>query len=81
LGDFEILVHRPLFSIVYEPPNYGNELVVSVSRTPSLKDITYAHPIVFPQTVEIVTDADGIIEHCRVTDDDRAQTIIVMNSR
>lgn len=80
LGDFEVLSHTPLFAIAYEPPNYGNDLVVTVSRTLSTATATYAHVIVYPQRLEVVTDADGNIESCTVTDDDRAQTIICLES-
>jgi hypothetical protein len=78
LGDFEVLSHTPLFAIAYDPPDYGNDLVVTVSRTLSTATATYAHVIVYPQTLEVVTDADGNIASCTVTDDDRAQTIICL---
>jgi hypothetical protein len=80
LGDFEVLSHTPLFAIAYEPPNFGNDLVVTVSRTLSTELATYAHVIVYPQVLEVITDADGNIESCTVTDDDRAQTIICLES-
>lgn len=31
-GNFDLLCHKPLFSVIYERPNYGNDLVVTVSR-------------------------------------------------
>jgi hypothetical protein len=77
-GDFELLSQEPLFSVVYEPPDRGNDLVVTVSRNLTLREATYSHPIVYPQTMQIITDADGIIQSCTITDDDRAQTIICL---
>lgn len=76
MGHFEVLAHEPLHSVVYEPPDHGNRLIVTVSRASSPREQRYSHIVGFPQTLEIVTDADGAIEQCIVTDDDHAQTII-----
>jgi hypothetical protein len=80
LGDFEVLSYTPLFAMAYDPPDHGNDLVVTVSRNLSSATATYAHIIVYPQTLEVVTDADGNIKACTITDDDRAQTIICLES-
>lgn len=78
LGDFEVLSHNSLLEIAYNLPDHVNNLVVTVSRTLSTATATYAHVIVYLQRLEVVTDADGNIESCTVTDDDRAQTIICL---
>ena len=79
-GDFEVLSGSRLSSVVYEPPNHGNDLVVTVSRSAHLREATYAHGIVYPQIVQIITDEDGIIQTCTITDDDQAQTMIRFES-
>ncbi|WP_017302340.1 DUF5335 family protein [Nodosilinea nodulosa] len=80
MGDFEVLSHKRLFSVLYEPPNHGNDLVVTVSRPLSVGTATYAHVIVYPQMIDVITDQGGKIESCTVTDDDHAQTIICLES-
>lgn len=80
MGDFDLLRHKPLFSIIYERPNCGNDLVVTVSRSLGIHEATYAHRIVYPQTINIVTDEDGVVLSCTVTDDDHAQTVISFQS-
>ncbi|MBE9113326.1 DUF5335 family protein [Nodosilinea sp. LEGE 07298] len=80
LGDFDLLHHKPLFSVIYDRPNYGNDLVVTVSRSLGVHEATYAHRIVYPQAVDVVTNNDGVILSFTVTDDDHAQTVISFQS-
>ena len=76
LGSFNLLSSTPLHSVIYEPPDHGNDLVVAVSRQLKSREVTFAHTIVYPQSMTIVTDDDGVILSCIVTDDDYAQTVI-----
>jgi hypothetical protein len=80
MGNFDLLRHKPLFSVIYDRPNYGNDLVVTVSRSLRGHEATYAHRIVYPQTVGIITNEDGVILSCTVIDDDHAQTVISFQS-
>lgn len=76
LGSFALLSGTPLHSVVYEPPDSGNTLVVAVSRQAQSREPSFAHAIVYPQTITVITDDDGLILSCKVTDDGQAQTII-----
>lgn len=76
LGDFEVLRRKPLHSITYDRPNQGNDLMVTVGGSHPDHGATYAHRIVYPQFVTLITDEEGVILTCTVTDDDHAQTII-----
>ncbi len=76
LGEVEVIRHRPLYSMTYADADHGNDLVVTVSRSPENRQVTYAHRIVLPQWVTITTDEDGVMQSCRVTDNDQAQTIL-----
>jgi len=80
MGNFDLLRHKPLFSVIYDRPHYGNDLVVTVSRSLGVHEATYAHRIVYPKTVSIMTDEDGVILSCTVTDADHAQTVISFQS-
>lgn len=80
LGNFDILKASPLHSVTYNPADQGNNLVVTVSRQLGVQETTYDHVIGCPQTVEIITDADGIVQSCCVTDDEQVQTIIYLGS-
>ncbi len=76
LGDFNVLYQKPLFSITYDQPDHSNDLMVTVNRFLGTREAVYAHRIVSPQAVSIVTDEDGAIQSCTITDEDYAQTVI-----
>ncbi|MBD1874366.1 DUF5335 family protein [Nodosilinea sp. FACHB-131] len=76
LGDFNVLYQKPLFSITYDQPDHSNDLMVTVNRFLGTREAVYAHRIVSPQAVSIITDEDGAIQSCTITDDDYAQTVI-----
>ncbi len=80
MGDFEVLRYRPFFAVTYHRPNHGNDLVVTVGHGSGAQVNTYDHVIVCPQTVSIITDEDGIVQSCTVTDDDHAQTVITFQT-
>jgi hypothetical protein len=80
MGDFEVLRHKPLWAITYDRPDHGNDLVVTIGRSLGAGEATYAHRIMFPKAVSIITDEDGIILSCTVTDDDHAQIMISFQS-
>ncbi|HZG38158.1 MAG TPA: DUF5335 family protein [Nodosilinea sp.] len=76
LGDFEVLRSMPLHAITYRWADDGRDLVVTLGRPSGIDEVTYTHRIVFPRTVSIITDEDGVVLSCTVTTDDDAQTII-----
>jgi hypothetical protein len=76
MGRFNLLSGTPLHSVIYELPDHGNGLVVAVSRQLRSQEVTFAHIIVYPQALTLITDDDGIVLSCTVTDDDHTQTII-----
>ncbi len=76
LGEFDVLRQKPLFSITYAQPDHSRDLVVTGNRFLGTREAVYAHRIVAPQAVSIVTDDDGAIQTCTITDDDNAQTTI-----
>lgn len=76
LGDFNVLCQKPLFSITYDQPDHSKDLMVTVNRFLGTREAVYAHRIVSPQAVSIVTDEDGAIQSCTITDEDCAQTVI-----
>ena len=88
LGDFEVLRHTPLHSITYVPagatgsdrPDCRGDLVVTVGRPQGLGEATYAHRVVCPQAVSIVTDEDGIVLSCTITNRDQVQSKISFQS-
>lgn len=80
LGDFEVLRHTPLHAITYDRPDRGSDLVVTVDRPQGLGEATYAHRVVCPQAVSIVTDEDGIVLSCTITNRDQAQSKIIFQS-
>ncbi|PSR18182.1 hypothetical protein C8255_08695 [filamentous cyanobacterium CCP3] len=92
LGDFEVLRHTPLYGITYvaggvargaaggDRPGGRGDLVVTVGRPQGLGEATYAHRVVCPQAVSIVTDEDGIVLSCTITNRDQAQSKISFQS-
>jgi hypothetical protein len=76
VGHFDLLRGTPLHSVIYELPDHGNDLVVAVSRELRSREVTFAHTIVYPQSITLITDDDGLVLSCIVTDDDNAQTVI-----
>jgi hypothetical protein len=76
LGSFNLLSGTPLHSVIYEPPDLSNDLVVAVSRQLQSREVTFAHTIDYPQAITIITDDDGLVLSCIVTDDNNAQTVI-----
>lgn len=80
MDDFEVLRHRPLYAITYDRSGPGNDLVVTIGCPLGAGEATYAHRIGFPQAVSIVTDEDGVILSCTVTDGDHGQTVIRFQS-
>lgn len=81
IGDIELLRHKPLCSIDYTRPDHGNDLVITVSQAWGSQAATFAHRIVSPKIVNIITDEDGGILTCTVTDSDQTQTIINFQAR
>ncbi|MBE9138164.1 DUF5335 family protein [Nodosilinea sp. LEGE 07088] len=81
LGDWELLRHKPFFAIAYDRSDIDNNLVITVSQSLETPEVAYAHRVVYPQAVTIVTDDDGRILSCTVTDSDQAQTIINFSKR
>ncbi|MGB3137063.1 MAG: DUF5335 family protein [Nodosilinea sp.] len=76
LGDFEVLRRTPLHSIDCD----RHDLVVTVGRPQGLAETTYAHRILSPQSVSIVTDEDGVVLSCTITNQDQAQNRISFQS-
>ncbi|MGB3202857.1 MAG: DUF5335 family protein [Nodosilinea sp.] len=79
-GDFEVLRHTPLQSITYDRPDFGSDLVVTVGRPQGLGEATYTHRLVCPQAISIVTDEDGIVLSCTITNQDQAQSKLSFQS-
>lgn len=75
-GDYDLWRHSPLLAIVYDPSDQGRDLVITASRSLDTHAAHPIHRIIQPQTVSIITDEDGIIQSCTVTDDKQVQTII-----
>lgn len=80
LGDFEVLRHTALQAITYNRTDYGSDLVVIVDRPHVIGETTYAHRVVCPQAVSIVTDEDDIVLSCTITNQDQAQSKISFQS-
>ncbi|WP_017297003.1 DUF5335 family protein [Nodosilinea nodulosa] len=80
MGDFEVLRHTPLYSITYDRPIDGSDLIVTVGRPQGVGEATYAHRVVLPETISIITDEDGFVLSCTITNRDRAQTLISFQS-
>ncbi|MGB3308296.1 MAG: DUF5335 family protein [Nodosilinea sp.] len=80
MGDFEVLRHAPLQAIAYDRPDCGSDIVVTVGRPQGIGEATYAHRVVCPQAVSIVTDEDGIVLSCTITNQDQAQSKISFQS-
>lgn len=78
--DFEVLRHTPLHSITYDRLDSGSDLVVTVGRPQGLGEATYAHRVVCPRAVSIVTDEDGMVLSCTITNQDQAQSKISFQS-
>lgn len=82
LGDFEVLRHTPLHSITYDCPIDGSDLdlIVTVGRPQGMEAATYAHRVVLPKTISIITNEDGFVLSCTITSQDHVQTLISFQS-
>lgn len=80
LGDFEVLRHTPLHSITYDCPTDGSDLIVTVGRPQGVGEATYAHRVVLPRAISIITDEDGFVLSCTITNQDGVQTLISFQS-
>lgn len=76
LSELDVLRPTPLQSITYDRSPQGHDLIVTVSGSGDRDRATYAHRIVYPQVVTLITDDDGIILTCTITDNDHTQTVL-----
>lgn len=73
LGDEELIKDAPLFSISYDPPRKGNDIMIETGgEAPS-----YAHTIDAPTEVWIGQDANGVVLALRITSKD-TQAIVTL---
>jgi hypothetical protein len=71
-GDEIAIQNAPLWSLVYDPVNKGNDLTIATGQG----EVTYAHTILAPKTVWEAQDKNGKVVALEIVDQSSTQTIL-----
>lgn len=72
MGDQELIHHAPLFSLIYDPVDKGNDLVIETGQN----KVSYTHTIDAPTEVVIGQDDQGIVQALQVVSQQGRQTLL-----
>lgn len=71
-GDQELIRNAPLWAIVYDPVNKGNDLIIETGKDA----VAYAHIIDAPTEVWSGQDENGVVLALRITDAQGNHTLL-----
>lgn len=71
-GNLIPIQNAPLWSLVYDPVNKGNDLIIATGKS----EVTYSHTILAPKTVWEAQDQNGKVVALEIVDQSGTQTIL-----
>jgi hypothetical protein len=74
-GDEISIQNAPLWSLVYDPVDKGNDLMIATGRD----EVTYAHTVLAPKIVLEAQDTNGKVVALEILDQSNNQTILTLN--
>ena len=72
IGDEELIKNAPLFSVVCDPPDKGNDRVIETGK----EQVNYAHTVTSPTEVWEAQDENGKVVALEIKDESGTQTIL-----
>lgn len=72
IGDQMPIEKAPLWSLIYDPINKGNDLTIEIGRD----QVAYAHTIQAPNAVWEAQDENGKVSALEIRAEDGSQTIV-----
>ena len=73
-GDEIPIQNAPLWSLVYDPVEKGNDLTIATGK----EEVNYAHTILAPKVVWSAQDTNGKVTALEILDESNAQTILTL---
>ncbi|MBE9043561.1 DUF5335 family protein [Pleurocapsales cyanobacterium LEGE 10410] len=71
-GDLVAIKNAPLWSLVYDPVDKGNDLTIETGRD----EVNYAHTVLAPKIVWERQDSNGKVTALEIIDEGNTQTIL-----
>lgn len=75
IGDEIPISNAPLWALVYDPRDKGNDLVIETGQD----EVNYAHTVLAPKTVWERQDGNGKVTALEIIDEANHQTIVYLH--